>query len=305
MSRLIPGEVRIEQINSIQGIEFVEWHSEYLGIESKAVVRCDIDGFIWSTKVAHLLKSGSGCPQCAGNRRYTSSEYMDKINAIANGRFKFVYWPYGFSNSRSKALCRCEFDGFEWESIANNIINHGRGCPQCAGKRRWTSEEYIEMVNVAGRGRFCFSRWDGEFKNGKTKAIIKCLVDGFEWTSYISPLIRRGCGCPKCAKYGFDGSKNGTIYFLYSDCGRYVKVGISNSVSSRISILRSKTPFNFSLIGMEDSVGSKVRYLEGWFHDRYESAGLSGFDGATEWLIRTEDLIDNIRNARDLLNQDV
>ena len=66
--------------------------------------------------------------------------------------------------------------------------------------------------------------------------------------------------------------------------------------------LAKNTPFKFSLIEQASGDGAKIAELERYFHDKYESAGLSGFDGATEWLICTPELMQELRSSRDLLS---
>lgn len=197
MTRQLSKQVWEDRINEagIGRYEFVMWvvDGEY-GSHKKCVVRCSVDRFEWSVKPHNLVVGGYGCPQCSGNRIWTAEERIDQINSLEN--IEFVSWIGSYKNQYSKANVRCLVDKYVWSARVGNLVNNGQGCPQCAGDRRWTPEEYIEMVNVAGRGRFCFSRWDGEFKNGKTKAIIKCLVDGFEWSSYMNPLTSRWVWMP-------------------------------------------------------------------------------------------------------------
>ncbi len=81
-----------------------------------------------------------------------------------------------------------------------------------------------------------------------------------------------------------------------SDCGLYAKVGISNKYENRISILKKSTPFKFSLIELYSNIsGDLIFNLERMFHSKYESAGFKGFDGATEWLKFSPELLEEFR----------
>jgi hypothetical protein len=42
----------------------------------------------------------------------------------------------------------------------------------------------------------------------------------------------------------------------------------------------------------ENSSGDLIFNLERMFHKKYESAGFNGFDGATEWLIFSRELLE-------------
>jgi len=52
--------------------------------------------------------------------------------------------------------------------------------------------------------------------------------------------------------------------------------------------------FNIIEIFSDDS-GEKISNLERMFHKKYESAGFSGFDGATEWLKFSPELLEEFR----------
>lgn len=88
--RLIPEEIRIQQINNLPNIKFIEWHDTYSGNSSKAVVRCLLDGYSWSARISDMISHGSGFPQCAGNRRWTADERIEQINKLDN--IEFVSW---------------------------------------------------------------------------------------------------------------------------------------------------------------------------------------------------------------------
>lgn len=187
---------RIEQINALPNIRFVRWDGEFKGNTSRAVCRCEIDGHEWSATVTNLVNNGSGCPQCGlKNRRIDEQEQIDQINAKPN--IRFVRWDGKFKGSTTKAICRCEIDGCEWSARVNSLVNNGRGCPQCSGKRKWTADERVEQINAKPNIRFV--RWDGEFKGVKSRAICRCEIDGYEWSSTVDGLVSAGTGCPQCS----------------------------------------------------------------------------------------------------------
>lgn len=120
---------------------------------------------------------------------------IQQINALPN--ISFVRWVDGYKGPHSKAVCRCALDGYEWAATVNHLVSTGRGCPQCAGVRRWTADERISQINALPN--ISFVRWAGEYKNANSKAVCRCLIDGFEWASCANNLINTGHGCPQCA----------------------------------------------------------------------------------------------------------
>ncbi|MGL5567256.1 MAG: zinc-ribbon domain-containing protein [Plesiomonas sp.] len=272
--------------------DFVRWSvdGEY-GALKKCVVRCVIDGFEFEVRVSHLTGSGVGCHCCSKKRRWTSNERIDQINSLQG--IKFVSWVDCHKNVRSKANVRCEVDGFVWSSKIDNLVNNKQGCPQCANQRRWTADERIEQINKIENIQFV--SWCGGFSGSSSLAKVRCKIDGHEWKARVHNLVNNGRGCPKCAKTGYDKSKDGVLYAMRSECGRYVKVGITGNIQRRLYELSIRTPFRFNMIEKVCGDGGRVYDIEKHFHDKYERAGLSGFDGCTEWLVCSDELLSELR----------
>ena len=286
---------RIDQINSLENILFLSWVDGYKNGHSKANVKCSKDGFEWESSVSSLVNGGTGCPQCSGMRRWTADERIEQINKLEN--IRFVSWFDGYQTRMSKAVVTCRVHDFSWAASVNNLIN-GQGCPQCGGVRRWTTEERIEQINSLDNIEFV--SWSSEYKNHRSKANVRCTIDNFVWSSKIDNLVNCGRRCPKCAKSGYDPSKTGTLYALRSECGMYVKVGISNKPSRRHNQLEKTTPFKFNVIERISGGGAKIAALEKCFHNKYERAGFTGFDGCTEWLMCTPQLLEELRELEDV-----
>lgn len=82
---------------------------------------------------------------------------------------------------------------------------------------------------------------------------------------------------------------------LESECKSYLKVGISNKPSQRLMQLRRATPFKFDVLSILEMDGHLAHDLELEIHSENENAGLSGFDGFTEWLINKPEIIERIQ----------
>ena len=272
-------EEQITKINTKPNITFVKWEGAYKGVHTKAVCRCEIDGFEWAASASSLLR-GHGCPECAKVRRYTADESVLKINAKPN--ITFVRWEGVYTGVRTKAVCRCEIDGFEW-AVSMNHLQSGRGCPQCAKNRRWTANERILQINALPN--ISFVRWADRYTGARSKAICRCAIDGHEWCARASHIISGASGCPQCSKHGFNPAAPGTLYILRSECGSMVKIGISNNHEQRHAQLRRRTPFDWNCIEMLHSDdGSLIAEWENELHSFTEPATFrETFDGYTEW----------------------
>lgn len=274
--------------------ELVRWHvsGKFCALK-RCVVRCAEDGYEWSATVSNLVNNGRGCPQCAGQRKWTEEERIEQINKLEH--VEFVSWVGNYKNCDSKAKVRCTIDGYKWFASVDSLINKGTGCPQCAGNIEFTAEERIAQINKLENIRF--SSWVNGYSNAISKAKVRCVIDGCVWVSSVNNLVNNERGCPRCAKYGFQLEKDGYLYALRSKCGMYLKVGISNNPSRRHRQLERSTPFKFNLVEQISGDGVKIAELEKHFHSKYERAGFTGFDGATEWLICSGELLGELRRV--------
>ena len=193
------GDDVVKIIDALPGIMFAGWVGEFKGFKSVIVAQCRKCGNTWQSKACYL-KSGSGCPHCAGVAKITADDAVAKINRRDD--LKFVKWESEYKNAKSKAIVRCVFDNFEWSASVNKLTTRNpTGCPQCSGARKLTAGEYIDRINA--RENIEFVRWDGDFRNGNSVAVVRCLVDSYEWSTSAANLTRKSpTGCPYCARYG-------------------------------------------------------------------------------------------------------
>lgn len=297
--KAISEEARKLQINSINNIELIGWDGHYKNGHSKAMVRCSIDGMEWSATVNSLVNRGTGCPKCGRlvterAKRIPEHKRISQINSKVN--IEFIGWHSKYTGNRTKAVVRCKLCKREWTATVNALIDAGTGCKKCSqvalsNSQRTASSERISQINsIYG---IKFNSWSsGEYKNKNSKALVFC-GSGHFWSASVTNLLGGG-GCPYCAKYGYQLDKKGYLYALRSECGRYLKVGISNIPSRRHKELQKRTPFQFNLVEQISGDGAKIAELEKYFHGKYERAGFTGFDGCTEWIICTDELLKEI-----------
>lgn len=296
--KTIPAQVRIQQINDIPNITFIKWDGDYINSVSRAIVRCD-SGHEWSSRVNNLVSGGKGCAQCYGNRKFTEEERVNQINNRCG--IRFIAWIDGYKNAHSKAICGCVC-GNEWVASINDLVNNGTGCQKCsresAGvKLRKPESEQISKINDIDN--VTFVSWEsGRYKNKDSKAVCRCDF-GHEWTARIRDLIRgdKRTGCPTCSVSGYDKEKPATLYALLSKCGSYIKIGISNDYKTRHATLKRKTPFEWHCLHSINTSGGEAQRLEAMLHSKYERAEFGfKFDGYTEWLVCTPELLEEIRS---------
>jgi hypothetical protein len=162
-------------------------------------------------------------------------------------------------------------------------------CPcRCSIKHYWTQEEYLKKIAMTGE---VFAGWDGDYVGNSHKDRFFALCEAHGKRSVSVSALINGRRCPGCAKSGFDRTSDGFVYCLKSDDESILKVGITKNTKTRFTVLRNDTPFGFSVVGFLSMHGSDAAKTEKMYHDKFMSAGLSGFNGATEWLIYDDEIV--------------
>lgn len=243
---------------------------------------------VFVQKVAEHCVGGRGCATCAGTKRLTKHQRIKQSKNVHGDKYDYSLWPEDIT-ALSLVKTVCQKHGIFSQKLKDHIHN-GAGCPKCHCNYISTKQR-IEDAKSAHGDKYDYSLWPDEHNN-KTPYPIICPEHGV-FNQTIHNHIALQHGCPSCAAYGFNDSKQATLYFLRSEHG-FIKIGISNNPDARLAKLKHKTPFDFEVLArFEYEKGREVRDIEKLLHDMYKHSGLSGFDGATEWrIVPTLSLLD-------------
>lgn len=206
----------------------------------------------------------------------TKSDFTQRAVSVHAG--KFSYENVEYVNSHTPVLITCSVHGDFQQKPFSHLA--GKGCGQCAGTARGTTRAFVQQARKTHGLRYDYSR--ARYKNNKTKVAIVCKSHGEFLQAPNSHLSGRGC--PGCAKGAYKPHRPGYVYVLLSECGQFVKVGLTNAPRRRLSELRTHTPFMFVVLAVYPLAGRVAPQVEKWAQTEGESARLSGFEGATEWL---------------------
>lgn len=109
----------------------------------KILVKCKIDGFEWKPQAGSLLY-GSGCPKCGGVSRYSTYDFVLKMNEI-NPEIKILG---EYIDHYSKIKVMCLNDGNLWEASPHTLFI-GVGCPCCSSsKGEKTCVKFLKNNNI-------------------------------------------------------------------------------------------------------------------------------------------------------------
>jgi hypothetical protein len=275
----------------IHGEKYCYDKSIYERNSIKITITCIIHGDFLQSPNSHL--QGSGCRVCGleakvAGRRKTADQFI--LEAIKSHGDKYTYEMAEYKNANTKVCINCQDHG-SFLITPNSLIS-GQGCYKCSLsarglKRRKPFDDFlIEARNVHGE-KYQYDR--ETYRDSSTKMVITCSVHGSFDQVPKSHLTGRGCS--DCAQTGFNPEHPAHVYCLVSDDCAFIKVGITGNMRTRMAALKCKTPFGFKIAGDLQVDGSEARRIESEFHNRHESAGLSGFQGATEWLRYNEEII--------------
>lgn len=82
------------------------------------------------SKSLQNLKNGKGCMYCAGVAKFTQEEFEEKVYCVD----KNIQVLSEYDGNTKPVKCKCSSCGYEWESVASNIM-YGGGCPNCSGSK--------------------------------------------------------------------------------------------------------------------------------------------------------------------------
>ena len=161
---------------------------EYHNCRKKILVQCNICGYQWSVLPSSLL-CGHGCPRCSRKERKTTARFRKEV-AEVNPSVEVV-GEYVSTSIKIKA--RCTVCNNIWLANPSTLIS-GNGCPACGGTKKKTQEEFIKKLTDVNPDIELL----GEYKNNRSKILVRCTRCGHEWSATPHNLIDNRSRCPWC-----------------------------------------------------------------------------------------------------------
>jgi hypothetical protein len=107
---------------------------------------------------------------------------------------KYDYSKVDYINNKTPVTIICPVHG-EFTQIPTNHYR-GKGCPECSGNKRITTEKFIaDAIKVHG-DKYDYSKVD--YIDSKTKVTITCPIHG-DFQQTYGCHVNRGHGCPRCS----------------------------------------------------------------------------------------------------------
>lgn len=169
--------------------------SEYKNAQSRIWVKCNKCGCEWNPVANNLLR-GKGCPQCFGNKKYTTETFKEKVYQMYGEEYKVLG---EYVNSQTKIKIKHNKCGFEYDVKPNNFIN-GRQCPNCKNER-------LSLSNIKDHDQFCKEVQEiangqyeviSQYKGKKKKVKLLHKLCNSIYTVTPDNFLHKGTRCPLC-----------------------------------------------------------------------------------------------------------
>ena len=189
----------------------------------------------YEASVGNRTNLGRRCPYCSGRKVLVG--WNDLATVMPELAAEAVGWdPTKVTAHSNKRLpWKCSFDQTHRWDASLNQRSYGSGCPYCSGRRpivgvndlATTNPELLSMI-VEGDPTSVSAGNDARF-------LWRCPdFHEHQWRTTVRNVAVLHSGCPSCAIYGFDPTKEGWLYLLRHTKEGLLKIGITNYLDQRL-----------------------------------------------------------------------
>lgn len=154
-------------------------------------VECKICGHVWYPQAGNLM-GGSGCPRCAGHKRLTQNEFLERLKKL----YPNITTDEEYINSNTFMRFKCITCGSEFSAKPSSLWT-GSGCRICSSRKIKEEKGIIRMQKLSARRPFIEILSDYCGANSSISCL--CKKCNYQWTDTYTHLMDKLGGCPKCA----------------------------------------------------------------------------------------------------------
>lgn len=126
------------------------------------------------------------------SRRLTNGEFIEKARRVHGDKYEYTERTYTTSSVPIRVICPLHG---EFQQVAGDHLR-GFGCSACSGKRRLTTDQFIEKAQRVHLGRYDYSRVN--YISSNTPVTILCPKHGEFSIKPTFHLYGTQNGCGKC-----------------------------------------------------------------------------------------------------------
>jgi superfamily II DNA or RNA helicase len=131
-------KVIIDKFIKLHGNRYDYSLVEYVRLNDKVRIKCQLHGIFEQTPHSHL--KGSGCPKCAF-RSFNQQQIIQEFNKVHGG--KYDYSLVNYFALKTKVKIKCKLHGI-FEQTPENHLNK-QGCSIC--NHGWTKNRFFKFLN--------------------------------------------------------------------------------------------------------------------------------------------------------------
>lgn len=141
MAKLKTNEQFIKECIEVHGNKYDYSETFYTGAHNVITIICPIHGSFQQKAYSHV--QGCGCLECAGVKKLTTKEFIEKSQKVHGD--KFDYSEVDYQGNKIKVKIKCKKCGHIFQQTPNSHLN-GIGCPKCGNKELVTTEDFIQKA---------------------------------------------------------------------------------------------------------------------------------------------------------------
>lgn len=282
----------IDRARAVHGDKYDYRLVDYSNNTTPVDILCEIHG-VFKQKPAHHL-AHKGCRRCSDERNAVvrtkdTKSFIERAKEVHGNKYRYALSVY--QKALIKVIVYCPIHGTFEQTPANHLS--GQECPECGEIKRAKTymddtDSFIAKARAIHGDTYGYDQV--EYTGVVNKIKITCKIHG-SFEQWPSDHISNRSGCPGCANYGFDRTRPASLYVLRSDCGRYMKIGITHNPKQRYNKLKRDTPFSFKRIELIEGPGEQIADLEKELLAEYQPAEFTEtFDGYSEWRLWDESI---------------
>ena len=195
-------------------IKVLGFINKYKGARTRCIMYCEEhgNGNDWGNPwnpACNNLKTGFGCPKCAGNYKETELEAIFDIKNNINKSLMFLSFIGKYSHRKTKCLINCKIhgNGNDWGNPwipTFKDLKNGQGCPKCSKRYTESEKESLENINNIINDKLTVLKFIGKYKGIETRCVMNCKKhgNGDKWENPWNPTyekLKSGRSCPKCS----------------------------------------------------------------------------------------------------------
>ena len=180
----------IKRAKKIHGNKYDYSKVKIIDTRSYVCIICPEHGEFLQTPDNHL--HGYGCKTCAGLKKLTNEEFIEKAKEIHGD--KYDYSKVEYINNKTPVTIICSKHG-EFQQTPNGHLQ-GKGCSKCHEENRkfyklLNKEEFILKARQIHGWKYDYSKV--EYKGSQKKVCIICPKHGEFWQTPANHLRYKGC----------------------------------------------------------------------------------------------------------------